>query len=485
MTPRGEGRRRRGELATVGGIAALVLVLAALVVWSLPPDLPPPAFTDAAPGAGDGGESDRRTPRSGVLERSAEAVCELAVLTSKDEASTSRVATRERIGELLDVRHCGAACDAVRALVADPDRFEVEIMKAEDYVLPPADTLDTVASGLSPGERASIGARSRVVVLRTRDAVDARQLPARGIFATALAVSEALTGLVYDETARRIETTAQTAEHAITSPLGEAVFTPRQIVVQLYRQDDGTARLLTLGMARFGSPDLTLRGATMDVAPALANVVNAVAAQIVSGKVQLPFEVSLEDVAKVSRRTPEELAREPDAAASVSLEVVTPERQAGDPVNDMVELVAPGGTTPEAWSEVVSSLFGEPPQVVLATFDEELGAIARTARTRLPSLLRRFERGEGRLFVKGPFPIPDAADGGGTAEWMWLEVTSCDAKACSGALSNTPAYASNLAAGAPAKVDRAEIGDALLRLPDGGAEGGESIGILQGRAQPR
>ena len=97
--------------------------------------------------------------------------------------------------------------------------------------------------------------------------------------------------------------------------------------------------------------------------------------------------------------------------------------------------------------------------------------------------MKRFLAGEGSLYVKGPFPIPEASrlDGGAKDEWMWVEAASCDAKGCSGALSNTPGYATNLAAGKSVTVAREKTADWMLRLKDGGTAGGESIKALQKR----
>jgi uncharacterized protein YegJ (DUF2314 family) len=97
--------------------------------------------------------------------------------------------------------------------------------------------------------------------------------------------------------------------------------------------------------------------------------------------------------------------------------------------------------------------------------------------------VKRFEAGEGTLYVKGPFPIPEASrpDGGAKDEWMWIEASACDAKGCSGVLSNTPGYATNLAAGKPVTVARDKAADWLMRLKDGGTAGGESIKALQKR----
>ncbi|MDB4937969.1 MAG: hypothetical protein JWP87_4941 [Labilithrix sp.] len=473
----------------LGALAALVVGLGVVVWLAMPKDSDLAAAADAGPSSALGGEGgaarrDESGKPSGTLERLPEASAELAVLTDKPEVEVAAVASAEAIAKMLDTRHCGATCDALRKVMTDRDRFEVEMTKSEDYILPAKDSYETIAAGLTHAERASITTRGSTVVIRTRGSSTIDQLPARLAFAATYAVAEALSGLVYDEVVRRIETPEQLAQRVITVPLGQNVFTPRHISVQLYRQEDGTARLLTLGMVRFGSPDFTMRGSSMEAGPPLANVLNAAASWAASAKTELPVVVTLADVARVSAHAPEDLAKDPNASSPIRLDALDTERIEGDPENEMLELVPHAGATRAAWDSVVAELFGATPKVVFATFDKELEAIAVRARKDLPGAVKRFEAGEGALFVKGPFPIPEASrfDGGAKDEWMWIDVSACDAKGCNGTLSSSPGYATNLSAGKPVAVEKSKTADWLLKLKDGGTTGGESIKALQRRA---
>lgn len=488
--PNRDKQEKPGGLDRVGlGALAVLVIGLGVVVWlALPKDEAPRGNVDGGPSAALVEEAgDGVVPKApGTLDRLAEAIVELAVLSDKPEVEVATLASVQAIAKLLDVRHCGGACDAVKKLMLDHDHFEVEVLKSEDYILPAKESFPTIAPGLTPSERASIGQRATTVVIRSRGTVGIDQLPARAAFAATSAVAEALSGLVYDEVVRRIETSAQFGQHTITVPLGQNVFLPKQIMVQLYRQDDGTARLLTLGMVRFGSPDFMMRGAPMELGPALANVLNVVASSAAAARTELPL-VTLAEVARVSAKPAEDLARDPKASSPIRLETVDAERIEGDPENEMLELVPRGGATHEAWVSAMTELFGETPSVVFAGKDPELDTIAAHARRDLPTAVKRFESGEGALFMKGPFPIPveSRPDGGATEEWMWVQVTSCAPKECAGVLSNTPGFATNLAAGKAVIVERAKSADWVLRLADGGTAGGESIKALQKRAPGR
>lgn len=488
--PRRPGHVREGsgsDRKLFLGLAILVVGLAVLVWWSLPgnhaPEPESSNTTPAEPSAQEQGD----TPRAVGFERPPRAAAELAVVTDKPEDVVRRMATVTEIARRLDVRHCGGACDAVRKFMSDEDSFELEVWKTDDLLLPPKDTLDVVAPGLTPEERATVHARPRSVVIRTQGPFAPEHLPARAVFAAAAVLAEELDGYVYDEVARRIETRSEFSAHTITAKLGEPAFGRKDIVIQLYRQDDGTARLLTLGMARFATPDLSIRGANMASGPLLAEVINAAARLLAHGKSESTITITLDDVAAVTGKKPSELHPKPEAARPVVLDLREPERIEGDPDNEMTELIPhdDAGGRRAAWDGVLVSLFGSAPSVETAVDDAELAAIAKKARSELPSAIKRFEAGEGTLFVKGPFAIPDEQrlDGGAATELLWLEAASCDAKSCTGVLSNEPTYATNLAMGKTTSVKRDEAVDWALQLRDGGIRGGESIKVLERRGR--
>ncbi|MDB4943026.1 MAG: hypothetical protein JWP97_2560 [Labilithrix sp.] len=455
-------------------LGALVVGLGVVVALAMPKDRDL-AASDASIVETDG------EPAAAVrgLPRLAEATCEIAVLTSRPEAEARALAEPGAVERLLDVRHCGGACDAVKQLMADKDHYEIEVVRSEDYILPAKESWSTLGAGLTASERASIGERAIAFVVRTRGEVDVRQLPARAAFAVTAAAAEALGGIVYDESVRRFETAAQLLEHAATAPLGQNVFSPRQIAVQIYREEDGTARLLTLGLVRFGSPDLSIRRAPPELATSLASVLDALARRAAGVRTDVG-PVTVEEIAMSTGQA----APARDAGAGVPLEVARTEHTEGDPDNELFEVVPRGGSSPDAWRTVAAELFGEAPALVLTANDPELQAIASKARRELPAAIKRMEKGDGSLFVKGPFPIPEESrlDGGAREEWLWAQVTSCDGKACTGPLTNAPGYATNLAAGKEVSVARAEAADWLLRLPDGGTAGGASVTVLEKRA---
>ena len=461
-----------------GSLAVIVLGLVGLVVWAIR------SSSEVGRESGDDGgvvetPTKRKDPRIGPIDRPLRASLELTTLTARPEAEVRKVATSLEIAKRLGPRQCGDACDAVRKLLEDEDAFELDIAPTDEVTLPGRETWDTVAASLTPQERESLPKRTTSVTLRANAPFSKDHLAARAGFAATAILAEALDGVVYDETTRRILRWQESP--VITSPLGGPAFERKDIVVQLYRQEDGTARALTLGMMRFGCPDLALKGANMSAGPRLAELLNAAASKLAAGETQTPITLALDDVARVVGRTPAELGATPENARPVELEVVSPEREEGDPDNDLAELVPKDGASREAWDSVVASLFGVP------TTEVEDGEVAARAKRSLGAAIAQFEAGAGELFVRGPFVIPPDArlDGGPTTANLWVAVASCDAKLCTGVLSSEPTYVTNLAAGKTTSVERAHAVDWLIRGRDGGTTGGESLKALRARGSTR
>jgi uncharacterized protein YegJ (DUF2314 family) len=419
------------------------------------------------------------------LERPPMASASFAVVTAKPDDVVTKLAEPSEIMKRLTPRHCGDACDAVRKTIESEDDFEVDIGKTDELMLPPSDMMDTVASGLTPAEREDLKKRPTSVVVRTHGAFAKEQVAARTAFAVTAVLAEALDGYVYDEASRRIETASEFSAHAVTAPLGKPAFERRHIAVQLYRQEDGTARLLTLGMARFGSPDLSMRGASMGSGPLLAEVLNAVASKLAFDLTEPAVTITLDDVARVVGKKPSELNPTPSAAKPVMLTLVDAEHADGDPDNEVAEVLPWGGSTRENWDSVVTSLFGALPSMKPSVDDPELAEIAKKAQKSLPGAIKRLEAGDGELYVKGPFAVPEEArvDGGNTTELLWLLATSCDARACTGTLANEPSYATNLAPGKTSGLPRTDVTDWMLRQHDGGVAGGDSLKTPKARGK--
>ena len=474
-TEKGDEREpaERGAWGPRLGVALIFTILVVVIVWSLPDKKAPATGGDASSQSGD--DAAPRAAHQG-FERPPEATCEMAIITAKTEAELQELTSLDNAARLLTADHCGEGCDVVKRYVREKGHAEIDTQSAPDYMLPPKESLDVVGATLTATQREQIHKLPNVLIVRTHGKPTIDQIAARSCFALTQALAEKVSGYVYDETVRRIEDVRHFAEHGIRGPLGKPVFAPKHIVVQVYRASDGTARLLTLGMQRFASPDFVVHGAAMDATNTLVHVVNGVAAQAAAMKNDVPFVIGAADLGM-------KVAADAGPGAQVKLDVVEAERVEGDPENDIVALIPPAGPDPAGWDAVLATLTGKKVQQVVVGKDARLDAVATKAKKTLGDALAK--RGDAKLFVKAPFAVEHPRDGGPKEEAMWIDVGSCDAKSCSGTLTNDPGYATNLSLGKAVRVDRDKVLDWMIEHGDGGTVGGDSIGILEGRSSSR
>jgi hypothetical protein len=426
-----------------------------------------------------------RAPAPHALARPADAVAELGVLTDRTKEELARLTTPAALGGLLEARFCGpaTACEAVRAFL-ETGQVHLSVVPADEWGLPPEATLVHVAKGLSPQERASVHKKTRIVVVRASARPSVEQLAARAAFALTAAIAVRLRAFVYDETVRRIETAEQFAAHAITEKLGDPTFRGDRIVIQLYQQDDATARLISLGMRRFGAPDLEIRGAQMGAGKSLGNVMNAVALRLASGLTEVPLTVTLDDVSRATGHAPAELHTGTAPPIPQEIDLVVPPPQQGDPDNTVVRLVPAGGDTARGYDDLAIALFGSAERLLDVPSDPALDLARERAAHAFPGAVARWKamRPRATLLVKLPFAVPgDAGPSAGGVESMWVEVKSIEGATIAGVLANSPALIPDLGQGSPVRGQRKELEDWILKLPDAGTEGGETIKILENR----
>ena len=470
-----ERRDDKRGLLLVGG---LVVLLAGVVWWSLTKDAPPPpsptaasASASAAPSAS--GSAAKTQPRA--LERLSEAAFEIAILTDKTEEELAPLVDAKAIAKLLGPRHCGASCEKVRAIVVDKEHFDTEVIKTDDWQLPPEDSFATIAPGLTAEERAKLKKLPNVVVIRSHQRATREQWAARAGFAASAALAESLKGYVYDEVTRRIEGAGDFAAHAVTEAETGSAFRADRIVIQSYKQEDGTLRMLTLGMMRFGVVDLEIRGAPLAETARAGLLLNAVAARLAAMDAKVPLEITAADVARANMRGLGEIGAKAEGRSSVDL--VETDRVEGDPDNEMLRVVPTGAKAGaddlESIAPVLVELFGAGAPVVRASDSDPALARIKDEAQKALSRLAKAQRAGAELTLKVDFGDKD-----GGVESMWVKVASCGEASCTGTLANGPVLLTSMRAGDTVKVPFARVVDYLLALPDGGTEGGASIAAL-------
>jgi uncharacterized protein YegJ (DUF2314 family) len=259
---------------------------------------------------------------------------------------------------------------------------------------------------------------------------------------------------------------------------------PSQITLHIYREDEGL-RVISLGMAKLGLPDLVMEQVPSSLSDDMAWVVNGVAQLMGEGLMPSAEGVLEVDFAKVKDakvKSQLEARTEKGAKRKTQLRALVAQRDEGDPDNALLELGFPGSGPLEARrTAVLDALFGpqRDPVTSVEAGDPELEAVARKARARLEQLKPRVVKGmqfPEQLLVKAGF----RTDSGGM-EFMWLEVTSWEKGRWRGTLANEPQSVKALRRGASVDVAETEVDDYLYVSPTGAREGGDSAQILMRR----
>lgn len=435
----------RTQILVAAGVGTL---LAAVVAWRFvlaPAPAPAPAM-----------------PVSQSAPSHREAFVEIAVATALPEAELAAWQDRRKLLALLGSFAPGGAGEAERfraaaeAMLQDDQASSFEAMSAERFILPPAADAELVAPQLTPPERARFFASSSVLVMRLRGPGGPPHWVARLGFGLASALAERLDGFVDDEARRRVETAAAWKARSGPLELGTA-FHPDSISIELDPDEDADAatrgRLLSLGMRRFGAPDLELAGVAEQDAAGLARALTALcriaASKVVGGKLTL-------GAAELFPEHPPSAFGEP-----IEVRLVSAKMASGNPDNELLEVVME--PEPRARLARLFSLVASGDAGLHAETDDDFQARLGKVRAALPAVLARWRRERGSLFMLVDFAAP-----GDTVESMWVQLTAYDPQgALRGTLANEPAHVPGLHHGDPVDLPAPVISGYRLELPSG------------------
>jgi len=285
-------------------------------------------------------------------------------------------------------------------------------------------------------------------------------------------------GLLWDEDTRELftgEAWRDRMRRAGVAPL----HAPALFTIHSYR-DGELVRMVTLGLAKLGLPDLVVAEVAPDGTTEMATLINLVAQTMADGAVVR--EGGLIDVDSAS--VPDKAGGPSYAGVRMALAMVVATPDEGDADNRLWEIAFPGGPASELQERqdaVVSQLFGTRDEITPVEHDEEMMETSRRARARLLSVIKKQVQKPSwldlnHLMVKAPFRTDDGGN-----EWMWMDVLRWKGATIDGILQNEPAAVSGLKAGARVSVAEDSVFDYTLRRADGSQEGNTTGAIMEQR----
>lgn len=360
--------------------------------------------------------------------------------------------------------------------------LEAAAVEAKDYAPPGPETLRYFGRGLSEEQIAALQGASRATRLRVKVAQPQARAALRAAESLVAEVAKQAGGLPWDEETRLCYSPQAWEEKLRTGWDGEAPVLPLHVAIHAYKKEK-LVRAITLGMAKFGLPDLVAEDLDARSAQQMGTLLNLVGQTLVEAPAIPPGGTLALDVdSPAGKRVVKGATVRANAARKASIGLAVAEREEGDPENRLLRVVFPreaGQGLGEAQAALVGALFGTADAMKTFEHDPSLEAASAVARKRLveqvkPLFLKGFDS-PATLSVKAPF----ATDVGGT-EWMWVEVHEWEGSVIKGRLQNEPFEIRKLHKGADVAFQEADAFDYLLERADGTSEGNQTGKLIEG-----
>lgn len=293
-------------------------------------------------------------------------------------------------------------------------------------------------------------------------------------------------GLLWDEITRETFSFEAWRDRRIASWKSDVPDISKHITIHAYKSGE-FIRAITLGMEKFGLPDVVVDNFVWSSNRAVGNTINLFTQAMAEGAIfskSGKFDLDINSIKHAGVREAELKSLKENAKAVAYLRLYKGIWEEGDPRNRLVQLKFDrykGYDEHVQLEAMLTSLFGSEDSIKYIKHDAELKKASKKAKAKLSSLRKAFNAGlqPGELIqVKAPFVVPSGGN-----EWMWVEVSKWKGNTINGLLKNEPFNIPGLHAGQIVTVNQSDVFDYIRHYPDGREEGnttGEIISKMQG-----
>lgn len=295
------------------------------------------------------------------------------------------------------------------------------------------------------------------------------------------AIARETNGLIWDEETREIFTPDEWQKRRLAAWTGKIPDVTTHTTIHAYSSGE-YVRAISLGMAKFGLPDVVVQNFSWSLNRDIGHLVNALSQSMAEGgriATAGEYELNFRTIKNRGMRDLYMKALKPNATAVARLTLMQGVSEEGDPRNRLIEIAFdryPGTDIHARQDAMLSSLFGWEDAIKRIRHDEQLDAASKRARSKLPALREAFSKGLAPgeyIQVKAPFATPN-----NSREWMWVEVTEWKGSEISGLLKNEPFDIPDLHGGQIVQVREEDVFDYLRRYPNGKEDGNETTKII-------
>jgi uncharacterized protein YegJ (DUF2314 family) len=352
----------------------------------------------------------------------------------------------------------------------------------KEYRAPDMESLQRFGRGISREQAEALQKADKALILDFAHPSQLSSAAMQKALQVTLQVARDTDGLLWDEETREVFSPDEWQKRRIDSWANGLPDVSQHMTIHAYRNGD-LVRAISLGMGKFGLPDVVVSDFSWSDNRSMGNLLNAFSQAMVEGiTLTQPgqFDMDLRALKHAAARDPMLKGMKPNAAAVARLSLVNGTWESGDPQNRLYEIRFDRYKGPDRYAQqtaMLVSVFGaDEDRVTRLKHNDELLAASKAANAQLPKLRDAFAKGlqPGEyILVKAPFTTR-----GGGNEWMWVEVARWNGDAIEGLLKNEPVDVPELHAGQMVKVSQAKVFDYMRRYPDGRQEGNETSKII-------
>lgn len=353
----------------------------------------------------------------------------------------------------------------------------------KEYRAPSMEMLQRFGRGISREQAEALQKADKALILDFAHPAQQSSAAMQKALQVTLQVARDTNGLLWDEETREVFSPDEWQKRRIDTWAAGVPDVAQHVTIHAYRSGD-LVRAITLGMAKFGLPDVVVSDFSWSSNRPMSNLVNSFSQAMAEGATLAQpgqYDLDLRALKHAAARDPMLANLKPNAAAVARLALVNGTRESGDPQNRLYEIRFDRYKGPDRYAQqtalLVSAFGADEDGVTRLKHNDELLAASKKAGAQLPRLRDAFAKGlqPGEyILVKAPFTTR-----GGGNEWMWVEVARWNGDAIEGLLKNEPVDVPALHAGQMVKVSQAKVFDYMRRYADGREEGNETSKIIE------
>lgn len=351
---------------------------------------------------------------------------------------------------------------------------------AKDFVAPDIEYLKYCGRGLNEDQKKTLQASSYVLIFDflcpQKKLLESMQKANNLVFDLMKSEDDFL----WDSETRECFTKEYWKEYRLIK--NNEVNLSKHITMHLYQKDDyDYCRVITLGMLKFGLPDLCIENLSCYNNVGLANLINLTAQTLherkkINKNGQLQVDIDLLKNQELKTSLINSLVENAQRKADINIQEGTWEE--GDPENVLIEIVFSKENPQVEQDQLLSKIFGAKDEVSYISHNDKILAAKERAKEKIPELYKKFNLGlptGTHLLIKFPFENEEEQ-----REWMWVEVVKWEKDQVKGLLQNDPHIVKKLKSGQEVEKNINEMFDYIIYYPDGTEEGNETGRIIQG-----